>query len=165
MLKNVMKFYELYVKLCPPRFVPWLRSWFPLHTPFLLLQCFPSIPLSSFVEFLVINPNQAKPSVPHICASTTKERCLYLILRKNFNVRCMGFYVHTYHSWAITWFFAQTFLQSYNPIYIFTRFQSSHITCIKKKMNNSCYFRQHVDITKENIFHRVFYIFHRIFIF
>ena len=114
MLMNVMKFYELYVKLCPPRFVPWLHSWFPLHTPFLLLQCFPSIPLSSFVEFLVINPNQAKPSVPHICASTTKERCLYLILRKNFNVRCMGFYVHTYHSWAITWFFAQTFLQSYN---------------------------------------------------
>ena len=114
MLMNVMKFYELYVKLCPPRFVPWLRSWFPLHTPFLLLQCFPSIPLSSFVEFLVINPNQAKPSVPHICASTTKERCLYLILCKNFNVRCMGFYVHTYHSWAITWFFAQTFLQSYN---------------------------------------------------
>ena len=114
MLMNVMKFYELYVKFCPPRFVPWLRSWFPLHTPFLLLQCFPSIQLSSFVEFLVINPNQTKPSIPHICASTTKERCLYLILRKNFNVRCMGFYVHTYHSWAITWFFAQTFLQSYN---------------------------------------------------
>ena len=106
-------------------------SHFTLH--FYFFNVFPPFHYHLLWNFL--SSTQTKPNLQFLVfAHPLQKKDVYIyILCKNFNVRCMGFYVHTYHSRAITWFFAQTFLQSYNSIYIFTRFQSSHLTCIKKK--------------------------------